>query len=165
MKKFQTILASLIGWTALKTKDGQIDLSEEEKGSLFEKLGEEDATLLIATANEELSEVKSAKDQLAELKTQLEAATKNSNASLQDAGESNDVASENLGSMVEALQLKIKEQEKLINKLKDEPETPSPAGTMRNLAVAAGLATAVFAERLSLRLWLAALVADRRHIR
>ena len=146
MKKFQTILASLIGWTSLKTKDGQIDLSEEEKGSLFEKLGEEDATLLITTANEELSEVKSAKDQLAELKTQLEAATKNSNASLQDAGESNDVASENLGSMVEALQLKIKEQEKLINKLKDEPETPSPAGTMRNLAVAAGLATAVFAE-------------------
>ena len=139
-------MASLIGWTALKTKDGQIDLSEEEKGSLFEKLGEEDATLLIATANEELSEVKSAKDQLAELKTQLEAATKNSNASLQDAGESNDVASENLGSMVEALQLKIKEQEKLINKLKDEPETPSSAGTMRNLAVAAGLATAVFAE-------------------
>ena len=108
MKKFQLILASLIGWTALKTKDGQIDLSEEEKGSLFEKLGEEDATLLIATANEELSEVKSAKEQLAELKTQLEAATKNSNASLQDAGESNDVASENLGSMVEALQLKIK---------------------------------------------------------
>ena len=146
MKKFQTILASLIGWTALKTKDGQIDLSEEEKGSLFEKLGEEDATLLIATANEELSEVKSAKDQLAELKTQLEAATKNSNASLQDAGESNDVASENLGSMVEALQVKIKEQEKLINKLKDEPETPSSAGTMRNLAVASGLATAVFAE-------------------
>lgn len=146
MKKFQTILASLIGWTALKTKDGQIDLSEEEKGSLFEKLGEEDATLLITTANEELSEVKSAKDQLAELKTQLEAATKNSNASLQDAGESNDVASENLGSMVEALQLKIKEQEKLINKLKDEPETPSSAGTMRNLAVAAGLATSVFAE-------------------
>ena len=119
MKKFQTILASLIGWTSLKTKDGQIDLSEEEKGSLFEKLGEEDATLLIATANEELSEVKSAKEQLAELKTQLEAATKNSNASLQDAGESNDVASENLGSMVEALQLKIKEQEKLINKLKE----------------------------------------------
>lgn len=146
MKKFQTILASLIGWTALKTKDGQIDLSEEEKGSLFEKLGEEDATLLIATANEELSEVKSAKDQLAELKTQLEAATKNSNASLQDAGDSNDVASENLGSMVEALQVKIKEQEKLINKLKDEPETPSSAGTMRKLAVAAGLATAVFAE-------------------
>ena len=146
MKKFQGILASLLMWTSLKTKDGQIDLSEEEKGSLFEKLGEEDATLLIATANEELSEVKSAKDQLAELKTQLEAATKNSNASLQDAGESNDVASENLGSMVEALQLKIKEQEKLINKLKDEPETPSSAGTMRNLAVAAGLATAVFAE-------------------
>ena len=71
MKKFQLILASLIGWTALKTKDGQIDLSEEEKGSLFEKLGEEDATLLITTANEELSEVKSAKDQLAELKTQI----------------------------------------------------------------------------------------------
>ena len=146
MKKFQGILASLLMWTSLKTKDGQIDLSEEEKGSLFEKLGEEDATLLITTANEELSEVKSAKEQLAELKTQLEAATKNSNASLQDAGESNDVASENLGSMVEALQLKIKEQEKLINKLKDEPETPSSAGTMRNLAVAAGLATAVFAE-------------------
>lgn len=146
MKKFQGILASLLMWTSLKTKDGQIDLSEEEKGSLFEKLGEEDATLLITTANEELSEVKSAKDQLAELKTQLEVATKNSNASLQDAGESNDVASENLGSMVEALQLKIKEQEKLINKLKDEPETPSSAGTMRNLAVAAGLATAVFAE-------------------
>ena len=146
MKKFQLILASLIGWTALKTKDGQIDLSEEEKGSLFEKLGEEDATLLITTANEELSEVKSAKDQLAELKSQLQAATKNSNASLQDAGESNDVGSENLGSMVEALQLKIKEQDKLINKLKDEPETPSSAGTMRKLAVAAGLATAVFAE-------------------
>lgn len=146
MKKFQGILASLLMWSALKTKDGQIDLSEEEKGSLFEKLGEEDATLLITTANEELSEVKSAKDQLAELKTQLEAATKNSNASIQDAGESNDVASENLGSMVEALQLKIKEQDKLINKLKDEPETPSSAGTMRKLAVAAGLATSVFAE-------------------
>ncbi len=146
MKKFQTILASLLMWTSLKTKDGQIDLSEEEKGSLFEKLGEEDATLLITTANEELSEVKSAKDQLAELKSQLQAATKNSNASLQDAGESNDVASENLGSMVEALQLKIKEQDKLINKLKDEPETPSSAGTMRKLAVAVGLATAVFAE-------------------
>lgn len=146
MKKFQGILASLLMWSVLKTKDGQIDLSEEEKGSLFEKLGEEDATLLITTANEELSEVKSAKDQLAELKSQLEAATKNSNASLQDAGESNDVASENLGSMVEALQLKIKEQDKLINKLKDEPETPSSAGTMRKLAVAAGLATSVFAE-------------------
>ena len=132
-------MASLIGWTALKTKDGQIDLSEEEKGSLFEKLGEEDATLLIATANEELSEIKGAKEQLAELKTQIaEAATQatgNPEASAAD-----------LASKISALENKVQEQNELINKLKDEPETPSSAGTMRNLAVAAGLATAVFAE-------------------
>ena len=139
MKKFQLILASLIGWTALKTKDGQIDLSEEEKGSLFEKLGEEDATLLIATANEELSEVKSAKDQLAELKTQIaEAATQ--------ATGNPDASAADLASKISALETKVQEQNELINKLKDEPETPSSAGTMRKLAVAAGLATAVFAE-------------------
>ena len=139
MKKFQGILASLIGWTALKTKDGQIDLSEEEKGSLFEKLGEEDATLLITTANEELSEVKSAKDQLAELKTQIaEAATQ--------ATGNPDASAADLASKISALETKVQEQNELINKLKDEPETPSSAGTMRKLAVAAGLATAVFAE-------------------
>lgn len=139
MKKFQGILASLLMWTSLKTKDGQIDLSEEEKGSLFEKLGEEDATLLIATANEELSEVKSAKDQLAELKTQIaEAATQ--------ATGNPDASAADLASKISALETKVQEQNELINKLKDEPETPSSAGTMRKLAVAAGLATAVFAE-------------------
>ena len=139
MKKFQGILASLLMWTSLKTKDGQIDLSEEEKGSLFEKLGEEDATLLITTANEELSEVKSAKDQLAELKTQIaEAATQ--------ATGNPDASAADLASKISALETKVQEQNELINKLKDEPETPSSAGTMRKLAVAAGLATAVFAE-------------------
>ena len=139
MKKFQTILASLLMWTSLKTKDGQIDLSEEEKGSLFEKLGEEDATLLITTANEELSEVKSAKDQLAELKSQIaEAATQ--------ATGNPDASAADLASKISALETKVQEQNELINKLKDEPETPSSAGTMRKLAVVVGLATAVFAE-------------------
>ena len=114
MKKFQTILASLLMWTSLKTKDGQIDLSEEEKGSLFEKLGEEDATLLITTANEELSEVKSAKDQLAELKTQIaEAATQ--------ATGNPDASAADLASKISALETKVQEQNVLINKLKDEP--------------------------------------------
>ena len=139
MKKFQGILAGLLAWTSLKTKDGQIDLSEEERGSLFEKLGEEDATLLIATANEELTEIKGAKEQLAELKTQIaEAATQatgNPEASAAD-----------LASKISALETKVQEQNELINKLKDEPETPSSAGTMKNLAIAAGLMTAVFAQ-------------------
>ena len=139
MKKFQMLLASLLGWASLKTKDGQIDLSEEERGSLFEKLGEEDATLLIATANEELTEIKGAKEQLAELKTQIaEAATQ--------ATGNPDASAADLASKISALENKVQEQNELINKLKDEPETPSSAGTMRNLAVAAGLATAVFAE-------------------
>lgn len=139
MKKFQTILASLLMWTALKTKDGQIDLSEEEKGSLFEKLGEEDATLLITTANEELSEVKSAKDQLAELKIQIaEAATQ--------ATGNPDASAADLASKISALETKVQEQNELINKLKDEPETPSSSGTMKKMAVAVGLATAVFAQ-------------------
>lgn len=139
MKKFQMILANLLLWSALKTKDGQIDLSEEEKGTLFSQLGEEDANLLITTANEELSEVKSAKDQLAELKTQLAtaatAATGNPEASAAD-----------LASKISALESKVQEQNELINKLKDEPETPSSAGTMRKLAIAVGLATTVFAQ-------------------
>ena len=139
MKKFQRILAGLLAWTSLKTKDGQIDLSEEERGSLFEKLGEEDATLLIATANEELTEIKGAKEQLAELKTQIaEAATQ--------ATGNPDASAADLASKISALETKVQEQNELINKLKDEPETPSSAGTMKNLATAAGLMTAVFAQ-------------------
>ena len=64
MKKFQAMLAGLLGWVILSTKDNQVFLSDDERSNLNTMLGEEKASALIEQANAELTEVQTALEQL-----------------------------------------------------------------------------------------------------
>lgn len=108
MKKFQAMLAGLLGWAALSTKDNQVFLSEDERSNLNTMLGEEKASTLIAQANAELTEVQTALEQLnAVTAVAEEAQTENTT----------------LAEKVAGLQRTVELQTQTIEKLKDAPDT------------------------------------------
>lgn len=118
--KFLKILATLLGVSAVAQKDNAVSLTDAEKDKLSSLLGEDKATLLIAEANAELSNVQSAKTTLAEKEKELaEKAT-----------------------LISELEQKVKtlteDKTKLnaqITKLSNEPETSAPtlSGVMSNV--------------------------------
>ena len=70
--KFNKMLAKLLGEQVVERKDGQAHLSEEQDAKLKTLLGEEDARILLSQVNAELSEVRTAQEELAEVKSSLE---------------------------------------------------------------------------------------------
>lgn len=73
MKKFTQMLATLLGLATVPTKEGKLDLSQEQENSLQEQLGADDMATLIEQVTSELSNVSDIRTQLSEARTNLEA--------------------------------------------------------------------------------------------
>ena len=113
--KFKAILMSLLLWTTMKEKDNQVELSEDERAKLNADIGEADASLLISQVNAELAGVKTAKEELAEAKKELDVKSKES--------ETDKSTLADLTKKIGDLSTKVSAQDALIRKLSDEPET------------------------------------------
>lgn len=132
MKKFQAILAGLLGWMALATKDNQVFLSEDERANLNTLLGEDKAAMLIDQANTELTEVSSALEELNALKPKVaEVTTQNAELSTENSQLANQIA---------GLKRTVELQTETINKLKDDPDTAVQTISAHASKIGAGLA-------------------------
>lgn len=116
MTKFQKMLMSLLGLAMIsKGEDNSVVLTDEQNASLTELLGEEKASLLISQVNAELAEVKTAKEELDEVKVSLEKKEKES--------EAKSTSIEDLEAKVKSLSTENEKLKTQVEKLSDEPET------------------------------------------
>ncbi|GEM_PF-3125685 len=140
MKKFSAILAGLLGWASLQTKDNVLSLSEEDTGKLNLLLGDEAKTSqLIEQVNSELQEI-------ADAKTQLEKVTGDLTEKNQEV-EEKDGEITKLSETVAGLQRTLAKQTETINKLKDAPDRGAVETIMAHAGkIGAGLAM-VFASQ------------------
>lgn len=125
MKKFQAMLAGLLGWAVLATKDNQVLLTEAESNNLTTMLGAEKAGALIAQANAELAEVQTALEQL------------NSVTAVAEEAVSENV---NLAEQLAGLQRTVEVQAEAITKLSDAPDNAVPTILAHAGKLGAGLA-------------------------
>ncbi|VDH05855.1 coiled-coil domain-containing protein [Bergeyella zoohelcum] len=135
--KFKKMIMKLLGLSTLTMRDSKMELSAEQMEILESYLGKEDASLLISQVNEELAEVKTAKQELQEVKTAL--AEKEEDA---------EVKANTITALEEKVEQLVKEKADLsekVTKLSNEPETEISAivekikeGTMTKVFAIAG---------------------------
>ena len=134
--KWLTMLAGLLGVTAVDQKDNKVDLSEAEKTKLDGLLGTDELATMIEQANLELAGIKDAKAQLQTVKADLATATAaNATASQQVT---------DLTSQVSGLQQTVAQQNQQIQTLANADENiVEAANAIPKVAFGAGKIIAV----------------------
>lgn len=132
--KFNKMLAKLLGGQAVEQKDGVAQLSEEQSGYLKNLLGEKDLEVLLGQVNAELSSVKTAQEELADVKSSLAEKEKEVNVKTSSL--------ESLEQKISILTEKNKDLEAKVEKLSSEPEELK---SIKIEKVSNGLSTKVFA--------------------
>ena len=115
MKKFTTMLSKLLGIETISLKDGQLDLTQEQKNSVQDQLGAADMATMIEQVTAELKGVD-------DIKTQLQAAQQVATTAQQETAVAVE-AKATAETKLSALESKVAELTATVNKLSDDPET------------------------------------------